>query len=263
MYSYQPVRPAQPHAGNASHQAPPPRWGQAACVVLFVVLALTLVQCVRLGVAGLMVQTAQAEVDQWTPASPHLGTPEISRLGNIFSASLQYATDNPWALEGLGAVDLARMRASRIPREALAAAKDARLHFRHALAQRPTSPFLWANLALAKLYLNEIDAEFFAALRHAEELGPWEPNVQQTTLFAGLAVWPELDPGLKQTMVRTIERGGTNLPLRILPERIFNIVKSYGRFDLICAIKKYETIAGPDCKKVGVSAEPGEPPRRR
>ena len=184
--------------------------------------------------------------------------PEITRLANQFSNSTQIAPDNPWALELLGTVDLARMRASRIPREALNAAKDARSHFRQALAQRPTSPFLWANLALAKLYLNEIDAEFFAALRHADELGPWEQTVQQTTLFAGLAVWQELDSELRQTMVRTIERGGSRIA-----DEIFKIVKSYGRFDLVCAIKKYEVIAGPKCKPTEAPVKPDQRLKRR
>ena len=40
--------------------------------------------------------------------------------------------------------------------------------FRQALVQRPTSPFLWANLALTKLYLNEVDSELSEALRHVD-----------------------------------------------------------------------------------------------
>ena len=212
-------------------------------MLLLALLLLMVVQCARLGVAGLLAQTAQIEVDRWAPPAPRPAIAEIARLTKMFSDSLQYTPHNPWALEGLGAVDLARMRASRIPREALASVKDARLHFRLALTQRPTSPFLWANLALAKLYLDEIDAEFFAALRHAEELGPWEQTVQQTVLFAGLAAWQEMDPELRQEMVRTIERGESRIA-----EGIFKIVKSYGRFDLVCAIKKYQTMAAPYCK---------------
>ena len=89
---------------------------------------------------------------------------EISRVANYFSDSLGYAPDNPWALEGLGALDLSRMRASRMPRQALAATRDAHARFRQALLQRPTSPFLWANLALTKLYLDEIDGELRSEL---------------------------------------------------------------------------------------------------
>lgn len=228
------------------------RWGKAGYVALFLVLALTAVQCARLGAAGLLVQLAQFEVDRWTSASRPPSRAEVGRAAKYFSDSLGYASGNPWALEGLGALDLAGMRASRSPREALDLTRDAHLRLRQALHQRPTSPFLWANLALTKLYLDEIDAEFLTALRHADELGPWEPNTQQTILFVGLAAWRDLDPGLRRALARTIERGALRMP-----EGIFKIVKSYRRFDLICAIEKYRSLAGPDCRKAAEAAKSG------
>jgi len=218
-------------------------------VALFILFTLTAVQTARLGMAGLFVQTAQFEVDRWTPASRTRDIAEISRVAKYFFESLAYAPNNPWALEGLGALDLARMRASRIPSEAFAATRDARTRFRQALLQRPTSPFLWANLALTKLYLDEIDGELLAALRQADELGPWEPTVQQTILFVGLAAWADLDPGLRQALARSVERGALRDK-----RKMFEIVKSYGRFDLVCAIDHYKDIGGPDCAKAAQAA---------
>ncbi len=182
---------------------------------------------------------------------------EISRTAKYLTESLGYTPDNPWALEGAGALDLTKMRGSRIPRQAHAAARDAHARFRQALLQRPTSPFLWANLALTKLYLDEIDSELLAALRHADELGPWEPAVQQTILFVGLAVWPDLDSGMRLALARTIERGGSRNA-----QKMFEIVKSYARFDLICAIQRYEPIAGPDCTRAAEAAKSGESMRQ-
>ena len=86
--------------------------------------------------------------------------------------------------------------------------------------------------------------------RQAEALGPWEPTVQQTTLFVGLAVWRDLDPELRQALARTVERGGLRNSQKML-----EIVKSYGRFDLVCALDNYTSIAGPDCKKAAQAAE--------
>jgi len=249
-----PSAPAAPNsAARAGHRRSAGPWGKVACVALFILLAITAAQCARLGAAGLLVQLAQDEVDRWTSASRKPGMAEIRRAAKYFSDSRAYAPENPWALEGLGALDLAKMRASRIPREALAYARDARVRLRQALLQRPTSPFIWANLALAKLYLDEIDDELLTALRHADELGPWEPTVQQTVLFVGLAAWQDLDPGMQQSLVRGIERGASRNAMKM-----FQIVKSYGRFDLICAIKKYENIAGPDCRKATGTDKPGE-----
>ena len=251
MLPEQSARPAPGSSVHNGHQKPARhRWRKAGYVALFVFLALVTVQTARLGAAGLFVQTAQFEIDTWTSAPSPPNLRDLNRVARYFAASLRYAADNPWALEGIGALDLAKMRASRVPHEALAATRDSHMRFRQALIQRPTSPFLWANVALAKLYLNEIDDEFLAALRHADELGPWEPAVQQTILFVGLAAWQELDPALRQALVRTIERGASRNA-----QKMFEIVKSYRRFDLVCAINNYRSIAGPDCRGTAAAAK--------
>lgn len=224
-------------------------------MALFVLLALTAVQCARLGAAGFFVQLAQGEIDQWTSAARKPAKVELLWTAKHFLDSLDYASDNPWALEGLAALDLARMRASQVPLEALAVTRDARARLRQALLLRPTSPFLWANLALTKLYLDEIDDELKTALRHADELGPWEPVVQQTTLFVGLAAWPDLDSGMRQALARSVERGA-----RRNPRKTLEIVGSYGRFDLVCAIHEYQAVGAPDCARA--ARAPGEPERQ-
>ena len=249
-----PERSARPAPGNSmqKNRADPARhrWRMAGYWTLFVFIALVIAQTARLGAAGLFVQTAQFEIDKWTSAPPPRKPRDTERAARFFSAGLQIAADNPWALEGIGALDLASMQTSRSPQEALAFTRDGHTRFRQALIQRPTSPFLWANVALAKLYLNEIDYEFFAALQHADQLGPWEPAVQQTILFVGLAAWQELDPPLRQAMARTIERGAPHNT-----RNMFEIVKSYRRFDLVCAINNYRSIAGPDCGETAAAAK--------
>ena len=240
-------------AAHGTHRRTATHWRRAGAVVLFVILALTALQSARLGTARFLASMAQFEFERWTSANPPVDIREVNRVEKYLSDSLQYASANPWALEMIGALDLARMRASRIPREALAAARDARARFREALLQRPTAPFLWANLALSKLYLDEIDDELFTALRHAGELGPWEPTIQQMTLFVGLAVWPQLDPGLRQGLVRTIERGALGNA-----DKMYAIVKRYRRFDLICGISKYNYIAARECKELQNRAKLGD-----
>jgi len=173
---------------------------------------------------------------------------EVNRVAGYFSDSLGYAPDNPWALEGLGTLDLARVRLSKVPAEALTFAKDAHRRFRAALHQRPTSPFLWANLALSKLYLDELDEEFLGSLRRADELGPWEPASQQVVLFAGLAAWGKLDAVQRRALTGVLERGGKRNALKM-----FEIVKSYRRFDLVCGLKDYDVVGRADCRK---AAEP-------
>ena len=236
----------------------PQPWGRAAAVALFVVLALITLQVARLGISGLFAEMAQFETQRSGAAAARIGAREVGRIeGRLFN-SLRHAPGNPWALEQLGALNLAKMRALTVPREAVALTRDARARFREALSQRPTSPFLWANLALAKLYLDEIDSEFFAALRYADMLGPWEPMVQQMTVFLGLAVWQHLDPAMRQALVRTLERGAFRNA-----EKMVQIVRSYRRFDLICGNSKYNPIVGQECGKNLGNSGPSQPQHHR
>lgn len=227
-------------------------WRQVHGVALYVLLFLVAFQSARQGVAGLIVELGQREVDRWTASQQPQSLREISRVADYFSESLDYLPDNPWAHEALGALNLARMRLSTLPQQALAYAWAARLRFRQALQQRPSSPFLWANLALSKLYLDEIDAELFAALRHADELGPWEPGSQLTVLFVGLAAWEKLDPDLRKRIVAALERGAARNSAKIL-----ETLKSFGRFDLICGMKRYHKDAAVRCRDGGATAQTG------
>ena len=181
------------------------RWSKSQFMALLIFLLVMSIQSARLGLSGLVVELAQLEMDRWGVSARPQPMAEINRVAGYLGDSLGYFPSNPWALEGLGRLDLARMRVSKAPQEALAFAQDAGKRFRAALRERPTSPFLWANLALSKLYLDELDAEFFAALRHADELGPWEPSTQQVVLFAALAAWHRLDTGQRESVVRLVE----------------------------------------------------------
>lgn len=233
------------------------QWHRAVCAVLLLVLLLITLQCARLGMAGLKVESGQQEVDRWTSSRRTYGIVQIDRVADYFADSLIYARDHPWGLEGLGVLDLARMRLTRSPKAARAYTQDAYQRFRKALHQRPTSPFLWANLALSKLYLDEVDAEFFAALRYANELGPWEPLSQQTVLFAGLAAWDRLDSGLQQQIIAVLDRGASRNAAKM-----FGIARNFRRFDLVCGIKSYDLIAAEDCRKAAKAARSDRPAKK-
>lgn len=227
-------------------------WRKAGLIVLFVLLVLATVQAARLGISGLIVELARYEVDAWTASRKPQAMAAVTRVAGYYADSLDFVADNPWALEGLGALDLARVRLSRVPQEAHGFARDARTRFRRALHQRPATPFLWANLALAKLYLDEVDEEFFAAIRYADALGPWEPRSQQVVLFVSLAAWERLDAAGRQAVARVIERGAVHNALKM-----FEIVKIYQRLDLVCQLSSYDVVAGQDCRKaaLGTGAE--------
>jgi hypothetical protein len=217
---------------------------RAPFLLVLVLLALAAYHSARLGVSGLVVELAQSEIDRWSASKRRQPMAEVSRVAGYFTDSLRYLPHNPWALEGLASLDLARVRLSREPSEALAFAHQARAHFRKALAERPTSPFLWANLALSKLYLDQADAELSQALRQADALGPWEPATQQVVLFVALAAWDKLDAATRAAVQAGVQRASVRNA-----RQTFDMVKSYGRLDLVCGLRGYDVVAAADCSK--------------
>ncbi len=206
--------------------------GRAVCAsTLILVLACFAWKAGKEGISNFYVQSAHQEINRWATPGQRFRGDEWARVMQYLTESLHYSPSNAWALEEMGAFELTRMRAARDPALATAAARNANTHFYTSLIERPASPFAWANLALSKLYLDELDNELFAVLRHADELGPWEPEVQQSVLFVGLAAWHKLGTAQRAAMVRTLHRA----VLRNAP-RVIEIVKTFNRVDLLCGL---------------------------
>jgi len=100
-------------------------------------------------------------------------------LGN----SLRYSPKQSLPLELMGALQLRRMSAARDPQLAVACRGSANTDFHMALVERPTSPFTWANLTPVETLSGEQDESCFRRRGAAEELGTWEPEVQQVVIF--------------------------------------------------------------------------------
>ena len=77
---------AETSAARTDRKWPARRRDKAICVALFILLALTAVQCARLGVAGLYVQLAQNAADSWASAARAPGKVEIPARGKLFHA---------------------------------------------------------------------------------------------------------------------------------------------------------------------------------
>ena len=111
-------------------------------------------------------------------------------------------------------------------RDLLESAAD---YYRNALAVRPLWPYGWANLLSVKDKLGQVDMEFKIAMRRAAETGPWEPPVQLELLTVGLRHWEQLS-GFEKDLVRA----KTKDALRVQPRKVFLLVQSFGRPDLVC-----------------------------
>jgi hypothetical protein len=210
-------------------------------LLLLIGCLLVALQAVRLGFSESYSQLAHREVAT--------GKARIGAAQEALGESLRYSESNPSALNLIGTLRVLKIRASTNASEAVAVANEARSFFREGLQLRPTSPFLWANLALAKLYLDELDLEMLAALRYADTLGPWEPMVQEATVFVGLAVWHKLDSAMRASVARAVERAGLRNA-----DRMFAVVKSYGRQDLACNLEIYRKRTAAQCSAGPVPA---------
>jgi hypothetical protein len=220
--------------------------GRAACAgALILVLACLAWKAGREGISNVYVQSANQEIKRWATPGQRFRGDEWTRVMQYLAESLRYSPENAWSLEEMGTFQLRGMSAATDPALAMAAVRSANAHFRKTLMERPISPFAWANLALSKLYLDELDDELFAALRWADELGPWEPEVQQTVLFVGLAAWHKLGPAQRVAMVRTLERA-----VRRDAPKITEIVRSFDRLDLLCAISNRKLKMEETCSRL-------------
>lgn len=185
------------------------------------------------GLSNFFAQSAYLEIERWSKPGQAFRADDRTRVMQYLAKSLYYSANNPWSLEERGALQLRGMSTAKDAQLAVAAARSANVDFRMALVERPTSPFPWASFALTKLHLGELDDEFFRALGHAEELGPWEPEVQQAVVFAGLAVWDRLNPDLQAGVLRAMQRGAQRNAVKF-----GEIAKTFKRIDLFCAISK-------------------------
>lgn len=100
--------------------------------------------------------------------------------------------DNPSLMEDLGHLHAEHAVRFRDDGKGIWHSRQSLGLFRAAAQRRPVSPYVWANIALVKFRLGEIDREFSAALRQAIVLGPWEPHIQLLAADIGLGAYDQL-----------------------------------------------------------------------
>jgi len=104
-------------------------------------------------------------------------------------------------------------------------------YYRQSLARRPGSPYAWANVALMKGRVGDLDEEFHAALKNADALGPWEPDVQIAVADAGLSNWAQLGEESRAAV-----RASASRALQWQDQKLFALARRVGRLDVVCAL---------------------------
>ena len=173
------------------------------------------------GAANVRAREASDEVGSWVtlPTGPRPDT--LASLGSDIQQILPRVPDRAYAQE-LGGILAARQRTV----EGMTAGKSL---FSNALGTRPVSPYTWANFTHVSYELGQTGEEFEAALRHAVELGPWEPAVQTTVVNYGLAVREEVAPQTRAAIDRMVSNAMRRNPLETL-----QIAERRGRLEIAC-----------------------------
>jgi hypothetical protein len=107
--------------------------------------------------------------------------------------------------------------------------RDTREGLERALELRPSSASTWANLAADRYRSGDTAHQFVAAVEHAAELGPYEPEVQAMVAFYGLAVWNELNDSARRAVDSMVGAGMKRNPMEML-----QISQRRGRLDVAC-----------------------------
>jgi hypothetical protein len=189
------------------------------CVCAAAVLSILVVVAVRYGLAGSVADNAAREIGRAGSGSQSF--PSAWWFEDLRRAVAALPSDAT-AHELLGVAIEAR---SNDPIE-LAEARD---EFERAIAQRPGSPYTWANLAEVKYRLGETDTAFENAIIVAAQLGPYEPEVQRDIVNYGLAVLDEVRPATRASIQRVLEIG-----MKRNPGEMLQIAARRGRLSAAC-----------------------------
>jgi len=178
------------------------------------------------------------------PVKKFLGTPgqkgeprrlTIEQAKTLLSDARRWDENNPDSLRAKAQV-LAKKAEDRFFWQSvdMVPLNDSLGYTRKALQLRPSSPWLWADIAMVKMMLGEYDDEMEGAMLRASELGPWQPLVQIQLAHIGMAIWPRLSGSARQAVLSAIHRG-----LRRKARYLIPIVKKYERESVLC-----ESLAG-------------------
>lgn len=147
-------------------------------------------------------QSAQTrwQVSQWrSGAGPAASAAQWLEARDTLQGALQTAPDNAQLLDDLGFLHASRAQSLGAPAPDSAAhalqqelLASAIANYRAASALRPTFPYTWAYLALAKQLRGELDAELWLAFDKALRYGRTEPGVRPALTQLALANWAAL-----------------------------------------------------------------------
>jgi len=223
------------NAARGGERRPPAR-PQPAAVALGLALMLALAfagyQAARRGLADVIAGEPRYQIERWRTGQWVPDSHKLDALQDALERARGIDPDNPSLIEELG-----HLHATRVQRHPAgdphvrAMRRQALLHFRQALAMRPTSGHGYTNIALMKYRLGEIDREYSHLLQQAMRRAPWEPKVQMLAIELGIAAWQALAEPARDAVKQAIQVQARWQPARQKPA-LESLLKRYRRTDL-------------------------------
>lgn len=176
-------------------------------------------------------QSARRLVSQWREGKGPAYTETLwQQTHDAVQDALRLTPDNPHLLDDLGFLNAARALglgnvAPGSPEKALQQQllADAIDNYRSATALRPTFPYTWAYLALAKHLKDEDDAELWRAFDKAMQYGRYETGAQPAIAQVAFARW--------NTMSKERKTGAVAMVATAQPKSrqvLLDLAKRYG-----------------------------------
>jgi len=194
----------------------------ATIVPVLAGIAWVSVHAVRMGSADSVVHDALRSMAVWSAKRTWPDLDQWLAVRNDLAHAARLAPGDPATRDTLGVLHVQRAGTPQFM-------DLAHEHFAAALMLRPSSPYSWASIAMARYGLGKTDRIFEAALVNAMRLGPSEAEVQATVADLGLAVWDEVAPATRTAIEQAIGAGMRRNPMEML-----QISQRRGRLEPAC-----------------------------
>lgn len=189
------------------------RTGLGVAVAMLLGLGgLSLWQGGRIAASDMASVSARWTVRVWGQGNGVAHSPEAwTQIHDKLQSALNLTPDNPLLLEDLGYLYASKAQAMGWPKfgstaeaERQALLATAIEYYRAAVVLRPTFPYPWAYLALAKHMKGTQDDEFWVAFDKALQFGIYADGVQPVLAKLALAQWRTLTPRRRELVTMSI-----------------------------------------------------------
>ena len=172
---------------------------------------------------------ARAFMDSWNP-NQDIPKGEWEIVHDALTKSIKLNSTQATYYEDMSELMfLKTFESSLNPLEHAFLQKQALEHIRQAVNLRPSWPYAWAQFALIKYRLYELDKEVSLALEKAIVLGPWESSVQMIVAEVSFSCWKNLDHALTEKILKQFERTSQSEIAKV-----FDIAKKYNMTAPLC-----------------------------